>query len=535
MDLLAFLGGVLSEVFLFSRGEWDRHGKSIVKGFSVLSVSSICLLTTVLGFPLGTSIKNTISLTIAVLSGLFGSMIVYRLFFHPLKSFPGPKGARVTAFWMLWQNVPDLRFYVKLRSLHNDYGDFVRIRPREISICHPDAVVDIYGPINKMRKAEFYEQLHPHQNLQLSRDPAFHHQKRRHWDRAFSKKALLEYQPKLRRHYTTLMDILTNRVASKESIDATELFMDLAFDIVSDLTFGKSFDKLSTGIPNPIIDEFLREKKGVGFILQMMWLLHLSKALPAVDSRLQEWVRWYDRELAERKEMVVHSADFYTYLSQADNFERDGAYEAQLAIIAGADTVAVVLSNMCYLICRYPHYQAELYAELVTLPLNGVIIDDQHLSGLPVLSGVINEALRLYPPTPSGLQRLTPPEGATIAGRYIAGEMVVSVPTYALQRDKRAFVKPNDFIPERWYSQPELVLRKDAFIPFSYGPYNCAGRPLAMMEIRMILAMLIRRFEISFAPGKEAECQKFIGDQADCFALHIHSLPLVLKERRGRP
>lgn len=86
-------------------------------------------------------------------------------------------------------------------------------------------------------------------------------------------------------------------------------------------------------------------------------------------------------------------------------------------------------------------------------------------------------------------------------------------------------------MPERWTSQPELILRKDAFVPFSYGAYNCAGKPLAMMQLRMVIAMLIKKFELSFAPGREAECERYILDQADCFTLHIHPLPLLLKER----
>lgn len=97
--------------------------------------------------------------------------------------------------------------------------------------------------------------------------------------------------------------------------------------------------------------------------------------------------------------------------------------------------------------------------------------------------------------------------------------------------DERAFVKPDDFIPERWFSQPELILRKDAFFPFSYGAYSCAGKPMAMMELRMVVAMVIKRFSISFALGREAECHRFHEDQADCFIMHLHPLPLLLKDR----
>lgn len=53
-----------------------------------------------------------------------------------------------------------------------------------------------------------------------------------------------------------------------------------------------------------------------------------------------------------------------------------------------------------------------------------------------MLEGCINEALRLFPPVPSGLQRMTPPEGVKIAGRYIPGDTLVSTPTYTIHRGR---------------------------------------------------------------------------------------------------
>jgi cytochrome P450 len=100
--------------------------------------------------------------------------------------------------------------------------------------------------------------------------------------------------------------------------------------------------------------------------------------------------------------------------------------------------------------------------------------------------------------------------------------------------DKRAFVKPEGFIPELWSSRPELIWRKDAFFPFSYGAYNCASKPMAMMELRMIIAMIVKRFTVSIPSGKEAVARRFIEDQADCFVMDIKELPLLLRERKGR-
>jgi cytochrome P450 len=140
--------------------------------------------------------------------------------------------------------------------------------------------------------------------------------------------------------------------------------------------------------------------------------------------------------MAAAKQMKPTSPDVYSYVSQSEHFAVDAAREAELAIIAGADTNAITISNACQLLCRYPAYQSTLHDELKDLPARNGIVDDKHLVGPALLMSSINETLRLFPPVPSGLQRVTPPEGANVVGRFIPGNMIISTPTYAIQRGK---------------------------------------------------------------------------------------------------
>jgi cytochrome P450 len=132
--------------------------------------------------------------------------------------------------------------------------------------------------------------------------------------------------------------------------------------------------------------------------------------------------------------MHVHKPDIYAYLSQFDGFKDNALSEAKLAIVAGADTNAITVSNVCYLLCQHPKYQAKLYEELSSLQSSGGVIGDRELVNKPYLTSIIKKTLRLHPPVPSGLQRVTPAEGAIIAGRYIPGHMNIMTPTYALHR-----------------------------------------------------------------------------------------------------
>lgn len=60
--------------------------------------------------------------------------------------------------------------------------------------------------------------------------------------------------------------------------------------------------------------------------------------------------------------------------------------------------------------------------------------DVNALLSLPSMNGFINETLRLYPTTPTGGYRVTPPEGLHVAGRYIPGGTTVVAPAYNIGR-----------------------------------------------------------------------------------------------------
>lgn len=151
------------------------------------------------------------------------------------------------------------------------------------------------------------------------------------------------------------------------------------------------------------------------------------------------------------------------------------------------------------------------------------------LQSLPHLNGIINEALRIHPPVPSGGYRETPPEGLYIAGKFIPGNTTLVAPRYTIGRRADCFMEPNEFIPQRWYSKPEMVINKKAFAPFSQGRYSCVGKNLALTELRYVTALLAQKYEIHFAPGETG--YKVTKDMKDQFTAAPGSLKLVFKLR----
>lgn len=97
--------------------------------------------------------------------------------------------------------------------------------------------------------------------------------------------------------------------------------------------------------------------------------------------------------------------------------------------------------------------------------------------------------------------------------------------------DKRNFVDPESFIPERWTTRPELVLNKEAFIPFNKGPYKCPGRAIAMMELRSVVARAVHRYDIGFPEGAAFDCERYFRDFIDHFTTGVPRQELVFTLR----
>lgn len=205
--------------------------------------------------------------------------------------------------------------------------------------------------------------------------------------------------------------------------------------------------------------------------------------------------------------------------------------DARLIIVAGSDTTAATMAFIYQYLAKYPAEVDKLRAELD--PLVGAsgeithskIIKAEHLNGL------IYETLRLNPPVPSAMYRLTPPEGITINGTFIPGTTQVFCPQYVLSRSEKAYEKATEFYPERWYKEPDMVKNKTCWGPFSMGVYGCIGKPLALLEIRTLVTKLVMKYDVAFAPGETGKA--LMEDFKDHFTLGLQDLNLVFTPRKA--
>jgi cytochrome P450 len=90
---------------------------------------------------------------------------------------------------------------------------------------------------------------------------------------------------------------------------------------------------------------------------------------------------------------------------------------------AAVDTTATVMTYIMYELSCHPEWQDKLRSELLAAKLDDKGYEVSELYKLPILNAVIDETLRLHPPAIAGMPRITPPEGATIDGLSLPGNV----------------------------------------------------------------------------------------------------------------
>ncbi|TKY64782.1 Cytokinin hydroxylase [Spatholobus suberectus] len=161
---------------------------------------------------------------------------------------------------------------------------------------------------------------------------------------------------------------------------------------------------------------------------------------------------------------------------------------------AGHETTALLLTWTVMLLASNTSWQDKVRAEVKSVCNGGIPSLDQ-LSKLTLLHMVINETMRLYPPA-SVLPRMVF-EDIMLGDLYIPKGLSIWIPVLAIHHSQKLWGKDaNEFNPERFTSKSFVPGR---FLPFASGPRNCVGQAFALMEAKIILAMLISRFSFTIS------------------------------------
>jgi cytochrome P450 len=209
----------------------------------------------------------------------------------------------------------------------------------------------------------------------------------------------------------------------------------------------------------------------------------------------------YD-EIRERREQADFSrTDILTLLLSARDEAGQPMTDEELhdelmtLLVAGHETTASALTWAFYWIHHLPEVHDKLMADLETL---GDGAEPMEIARLPYLSAICSETLRIYPIAPSTFIRIlkSPME---IGGYQFEAGTALMPSIYLIHQREDIYPEPKRFKPERFL---ERQYSPYEYFPFGGSNRRCIGAALAQLEMKLVLATIVSRFQLALTSNR---------------------------------
>lgn len=437
-----------------------------------------------------------------------------------LADLKGPKGLPVVG--NLFQ-VDIEKFHLHLEHWCDEFGPIFKIRmgPREI-VCVADP-----EPINQMlrdrpdtyRRRRTFETVIAEMGFNgvFSSEGEDWKRQRKIVALALNSAHLHEFFPQLRDTTERLRRRWDMAADAHTTVDLCRDVMRYTVDITTQLAFGVNVNTLETD--GPVIQQqldkvfpMLGRRINAPFpywrYVRLAKDRELDRALLNIRQTVNGFIADCRQRMNERPELFEAPTNFLEAIIAAQTaeegreFTNDDIYANVVTLLlAGEDTTANTIAWACKYFIEFPEYYARARAEA-----DSVIAPDstaghyKKLGQLPFIEAFANETMRLKPVAP--LNGLETNEGVELMGYYLPPRTAVVALTRHTATDPTNFGSPERFLPERWLEpeSPQTAPHNtQAFLPFGTGPRFCPGRNLALAEIKIVLAMLCRNFDLKLS------------------------------------
>ncbi len=327
------------------------------------------------------------------------------------------------------------------------------------------------------------------------------------------------------------------RLGDRVDLDVADTMTRLTLDTIALCGFGYRFNSFYQREMHPFVDAMVRSlgeagarSKRLPLQTQLMLISRLSYGadIHFMNSVVDELIR-------ERKAGASgsNSSDLLSLmLSGRDPQTGEGLDDLNIRnqmvtfLIAGHETTSGLLSFALLELMRHPAVLQKARDE-VDQVLGGDVPRFEHLSKFTYLDMLLRETLRLWPTAPAFA--LTPKHSTRLGALDVepGDQLLVLVPS--LHRDRSVWGETvEQFDPERFAPGKREHIPVNAWKPFGTGQRACIGRPFAMQEATLVLAMLLQRFELLPDPDYQFKVKETLTLKPD-------GLTLRVRERAHRP
>ncbi|TDZ21526.1 Benzoate 4-monooxygenase [Colletotrichum orbiculare MAFF 240422] len=490
-------------------------------------------------------------------TGFFFVVLFYFVIYPLVVYFRDPKGLRKFPNFSTFSGASSIPFMLLARTgarssrliqIHKEKGAILRTGPNSLSFSDIRAIKDIYGHGTPCTKDESYDvTAGSHFHLADVVDKHDHARKRKVLSSAYALKNLEGWEHKVADKVDRLFRQLDRRCTGPLpkgqmfpepgdlTVDYRKWTNFFTLDAIADIGLSERLGLLDRGhdrVP-------ARRKDGTTWEVGLrdslyptarkqsllVWpyehyrlINRLSDVLPYYRG-MTEAARGWDgivlqlsRRRLERYRAGERLDDFFQALMEGKGGEPNNlewgeiVAEVNIMMNAGSVTTAIAIANVLFQLLRNPRHLGRLRDEVDgVLDPDEVVAPYDKVKHLPFLRACLDESLRLFPPTPHGLPRKTPPEGMHVMGEWVPGGTTVAVSAVVAHRDESVFPEADKFVPDRWLGDKGKELQP-YFLAFSAGARGCIGRNISYLEQAVLLASVVHRYE--FALPRDFELQR---------------------------
>ncbi|KAI8057083.1 cytochrome P450, partial [Syncephalis plumigaleata] len=333
---------------------------------------------------------------------------------------------------------------------------------------------------------------------------------------AFTPRSLADLEPLIYNvGVSRMVAQLERRADAGDTVDMMDMFQRLAFEIIGQVSFGKSLELFEEKKVDHPIMQWINGAITYSALKMVLGPLFFPNFFPESAKCVDDLTSFARQSIKVRRQQnngnhndtlqkLIDSVDNETNTSMSN---QDLVAQSIMLMVAGTDTTACTLVWTLLLLIEHPECARRLVDEIKSIhPDNSVRASYEDIRSLPYLDAVINESMRIRPVAPHGMPRVVPEGGITLDGYFLPEGTTIFSSFNALHLNEHVFPEPEAFKPERWFTSPEqLAIMKQHFVPFSVGPRACIGRNLAWMEMRMTIFELMRRFRFVASPDNDTK------------------------------
>ncbi len=416
---------------------------------------------------------------------------------------PGPPGHRV--FGSALELKRDLLgTYERLRREH---GDVVRIgigpprwRTEYYVVFHPDHVRRVLATeADAYRKDNvFYDELRASlgDGLLNSQDERWLRQ-RRFVQPLFTRRRIAGYADTMAGEAAGLIERWREPAAHGTAVDLHTEMSRITLRIVGRLLFGADVERAAPVVARtfPVLGGHALARTIAPVKAPRHWPTPANRRADAARRAIHGAC---DELIAARRAGSGDGQDLMSLLLAARDGEEaldDAEVREQVLIflLAGHDTTAIALTFALQLLGRHPDAQRRVRDEVATV-LGDRAPTAEDYDRLSYTTMVLKEAMRLFPPAWGTARRTA--TGDRVGGFDIPPEADVAVSAWVTHRHPDFWEDPERFDPERFTPEREAARHRHAYFPFGTGPRACIGQYFSMLEAVIVLAMVVRRYEL---------------------------------------